>query len=176
MATSVPPVVRRVHERAGGRGPSADFTAATCAVILTSVRRDEGGVARPRVVEGDLPYDEKPIGAPRLPTTRRDRFGVWLHEHQWAQAGLRIAGGLVALGVAVLVFGSDVDWVKLVIFIVGAAFAGEASDREERRGGEIVDELLGDYEPRESLPAEFGEHVHRRPDPRREGRYFGGGF
>jgi hypothetical protein len=120
--------------------------------------------------------DDKPIGAPVLPESRRDRVSVWIAEHSWVLPIIRIAGGLGLVAVAVLGFGVHYPLAKLALFVIGALSGGEAGEREKERGDTLLDAILagGDPpEPPESLPREFDEFVPRPPDPRGDDRYFG---
>jgi hypothetical protein len=120
--------------------------------------------------------DDRPIGAPVLPATRRDRFSVWVAEHPWAVPVIRLVAGLGLVAVAWLVFGSEVPLAKVIAFVVGVATGGGAAEHEKERGETLLEALLsgGDLPaPPESLPSEFAEYFHQPPDPRSDGRYFG---
>jgi hypothetical protein len=118
--------------------------------------------------------DEKPIGAPVLRQTTRDRIAVWIAEHPWAVPAIRITGGLGLAAIAVFCFGVHYPLTKLVFFVIGAAGGGGAGKHERERGDTILDTLLADShlaEPAESLPSEFDEFVPRTPDPMEDPRY-----
>ena len=128
---------------------------------------------RQRVMVTD---DDKPLGAPVLPESRRDRIAVWIAEHRWAVPVIRIAGGLVLVAVAVLAFGVLYPVTKLVAFVIGAATSGLAGEREKERGDTLLETLRtgGDLPaPPEGMPGEFADHFHQPPDPRLDDRYFG---
>jgi hypothetical protein len=120
--------------------------------------------------------DDRPIGAPVLAASRRDRLSVWIAEHPWAAPVIRIAGGLALVAVAVLAFGALYPVSKLVAFVIGAAAGGRAGHQEQERGETFLEALGtgGDMPaPPPSLPGEFDEYFHQPPDPRSDGRYFG---
>lgn len=119
--------------------------------------------------------DEKPIGAPVLRPTRRDRIAVWIANHPWAVPAIRITGGLGLMAIAVFGFGVHYPLAKLVVFVIGAAGGGGAGKHERERGDTILDTLLADSslgEPAESLPSEFDELVPRAPEPTDDSRYW----
>jgi hypothetical protein len=108
--------------------------------------------------------DDKPIGAPVLPESRRDRLSVWVAEHRWAVLVIRLAGGLILVIVVALVFRTDFAWGTVIAFVVGAVLGGRVGETEKERG----DTLLG---ASESLPREFGDHFPPPPATGSEGRY-----
>ena len=120
--------------------------------------------------------DDKPIGAPVLPESRRDRISVWIAEHRWAVPIIRVVGGLALVAVAVFAFGVVYPVSKLVVFVIGAATSGRAGRHERDRGDTLLETLRtgGDLPaPPEGIPGEFAEHFHQPPDPRLDDRYFG---
>jgi hypothetical protein len=118
--------------------------------------------------------DDRPVGAPVLPESGRDRLSVWVAEHGWAVGIMRLVVGLSLVGVSALVFGTHVGVGKLVSFAIGAAMGGEAGEREKKRGDRLIETLLSGGNvpaPPEALPREFAEYARRPPDPRMDGRY-----
>ena len=120
--------------------------------------------------------DDRPIGAPVLRQTRRDRLSIWIAEHRWAVPVIRLVGGLSLTGVAILAFGTPFHVGKLIVFVIGVALGGRAREREKERGDTLLDALRtgGDMPaPPTSLPSEFDAYFHQSPDPRSDDRYFG---
>jgi hypothetical protein len=111
-----------------------------------------------------LTEDERPIGAPILAESRRDRLSVWVAEHRLALPLIRLAVGLILLAAVALVFRADFPWAKVVAFIVGTVLGDKVGEREKERG----DTLLT---PPDSLPKEFADAFDQPPATRSDGRY-----
>jgi uncharacterized membrane protein YraQ (UPF0718 family) len=77
---------------------------------------------------------DRPIGAPVLPESRRDRVSVWVAEHPWAVPAFRLVGGLTLVVVVALVFRADFPWDKIVAFVVGSVLGDAIGEREKERG------------------------------------------
>jgi hypothetical protein len=121
------------------------------------------------------PEEERPIGSPILPESRRDWLSVWVAQHRWAVSIARVVSGLTFLVVMTLVFGADFHVGQLIAFVVGAALGGQAGERETERGDRVIEVLLslGDLPaPPESVPSEFSEYFHQPADPRTDARFF----
>jgi hypothetical protein len=111
--------------------------------------------------------DDRPIGAPVLPVSRRDRLSVWVAAHRWAVPIIRLAAGLIPVAVLALVFGADFPLAKVIAFVICAVLGDKIGEREKERGDALRDFPV----PPDSLPGEFAEYFHQPPDPRSDGRY-----
>jgi hypothetical protein len=110
--------------------------------------------------------EDRPIGAPVLPESGRDRLSVWVAEHPWAVPALRLAGGLTLVAVVALVFRADFPWDNVVAFVVGVVLGDIVGEREKERGDTVLEGRM------ESLPSEFADVVRQPPADPAEGRYF----